>query len=90
MVNVGLGQYLGIYGAPADGVPVVAVSNPYFWQYKPDSQDPSHSRVLAPGGQFAIQLSDNGDPVLRQLGNDCSQTWRFEQTSESKALVLRL
>lgn len=82
MVNVGLGQYLGINGAPADGVPVVAVSFPYFWQFKRDSQDSSRSRILAPGGRFAIQLSENGDPVLRQLGNDFSQTWRFEQTSE--------
>ncbi|KAF9646501.1 carbohydrate-binding module family 13 protein [Thelephora ganbajun] len=87
--NLYNGKYLDvdIPNTFTDGVRVIAIdtNNPRRWDVRRDQQDVNGWRIVIPGTNQNVDLSDNGNPnpgtpvTLWDQWNGENQVWRLEQ-----------
>ncbi|KAF9222221.1 ricin B-like lectin [Gyrodon lividus] len=80
-----VGKYMAISGQPHNGQKVVASSSPFAWHVEDQPGAEGVVRVVVPGTNFSLDLSDygnsaSGTPVqLWSKGNRQNQLWRLEK-----------
>ncbi|KAJ7126415.1 ricin B-like lectin [Mycena crocata] len=83
--SVSSGLYIGLDGAPADGVPLIATPTPFQFDIWHDEEDNLNYRIFVPNTKINFDLYDDGNPApgtpitLWYRWEGIHQTWRFER-----------